>query len=155
MTSLIPAHGRLWYDDPWYRAAWLVLPQAAALVVVGWAWLSRPATIADVPGAKPADRSEKRPAERKQQPAQQPAVKPDEPPPLAQQDPLAPCRGGNSWSAVVQACTLILSSASTAPNLMPEALFLRAWAYRQDNQPQLALSDYDRVIALKPDFAEA
>lgn len=146
MTSLATAHGKLWYDDPWYRTAWLVLPQAAALLVIGWAWLARPAT-GDLPWAKPNDQTEKRPAERRQEPAER---KPNEAPPLAQQDPLEPCRGGDNWSAVVQACSLLLSSASTAPGVMPDAYFLRAWAYRQVNQPQLALSDYDHAIALSP-----
>ncbi|MDR3466069.1 MAG: tetratricopeptide repeat protein [Xanthobacteraceae bacterium] len=152
MTSLIPAHGKLWYDDPWYRAAWLALPQAAALFVVGWAWLARPAAPGDVPWAKPGEQSEKRPAERKDEPPAQnpPQQKPYEAPPLAEQNLLAPCQRTDDWNAVVQACTLLLSSASTPANLMPEGYFQRAWAYRQVNQPQLALDDYNRAIALTP-----
>jgi hypothetical protein len=32
------AHGKLWYDDKWYRYAWIAWPQALAAVVVFWFW---------------------------------------------------------------------------------------------------------------------
>ncbi len=30
--SWLSTHGRLWYDDPWYRTAWIVWPQAIGLL---------------------------------------------------------------------------------------------------------------------------
>lgn len=152
-NSLLPAHGKLWYEDPWYRASWFVLPQAAALLVVGWTWLSGPYAKDNLPTAKPAEQSESKPAQKKdvppiQKPAEQP---PDQAPPLAfQQDVLASCRATADWNATVQACTLNVTSGSLQADQMAEAYFLRAWAYRQVDQPQLSLSDYDKSIALAP-----
>jgi TPR repeat protein len=34
----LAAHGRLWYDDKWYRIGWIVWPQALAAVLVLWFW---------------------------------------------------------------------------------------------------------------------
>jgi TPR repeat protein len=34
----LSAHGKLWYDDKWYRIAWIVWPQALAALVVLWFW---------------------------------------------------------------------------------------------------------------------
>jgi hypothetical protein len=34
----LAAHGKLWYDDKWYRIAWVVWPQALAAVLVLWFW---------------------------------------------------------------------------------------------------------------------
>jgi tetratricopeptide (TPR) repeat protein len=164
VNSLLPAHGKLWYEDPWYRASWFVLPQAAALLVVGWSWLSGPYAKDNSPAAKPAEQSQSKPAEPKNDvppnpmPAQRPA---DQAPPLAQQvdqapplalkqDVLAPCRSTDNWNAVVQACTLNLTSGSLQAGQMAEAYFLRAWAYRKVDQPQLSLSDYDKAIAAAP-----
>jgi hypothetical protein len=33
-STWLPAHARLWYDDKWYRFAWLIWPQALAAVLV-------------------------------------------------------------------------------------------------------------------------
>jgi len=53
-SSWLAAHGNLWYDDNWYRFAWLVWPQglAAALVLLFWAM---PSTVKTVPWAEPID----------------------------------------------------------------------------------------------------
>jgi hypothetical protein len=54
--SLAATHGRLWYDDPVYRASWIVGPQF--LVVIALCWLfggSLPMTSA--PWGQPADPS--------------------------------------------------------------------------------------------------
>jgi tetratricopeptide (TPR) repeat protein len=163
VNSLMPAHGKLWYEDPWYRASWFVLPQAAALLVVGWTWLSRPNAAGDLPWTKPAERWESKPAEQKKEaaPAPEPSQQPvdrtpplarpiEQAPPLAQQDVLAPCRRSDNWNAVVQACTLGLTSGSLPAGQMAEAYFLRAWAYRKIDQSQSSLSDYDRAIVASP-----
>jgi hypothetical protein len=90
----LPGHAKLWYDDAWYRAAWLVLPQAIAPSVIGGIWLLHPTEAGNVPWAKPA----------------QDASPLDNTPPLAQpKDPLAACRSGNA-DARVAACTVALKS---------------------------------------------
>jgi len=53
-STWLSAHGRLWYDDKWYRYAWLVWPQALAAVVVLLLW-AMPASNRTVPWAKPVD----------------------------------------------------------------------------------------------------
>ena len=150
-NSLMPAHGKLWYDDPWYRASWLVLPQAVALLVVGWTWLVKP-NAAGNPATLPADQSQRQPAEKPQTPpvANPPQQQMDQAPPLAQQDVMASCRRTDDWTAVLQACTLDLTTGSLPAAQVAEAYFLRAWAYRQVNQPQQSLADYDRAIAAAP-----
>jgi TPR repeat protein len=53
-SSWLATHGKLWYDDKWYRIAWLISPQAlmAVLVLLFWA---APASEKNVPWAKPVD----------------------------------------------------------------------------------------------------
>ena len=34
----LAAHGKLWYDDKWYRYGWIVWPQALAALPVLWFW---------------------------------------------------------------------------------------------------------------------
>jgi TPR repeat protein len=40
----LAAHGKLWYDDKWYRMAWIMWPQALAAVLVLWFWAMPPAS---------------------------------------------------------------------------------------------------------------
>ena len=40
--SWLSAHGRLWYDDRWYRLAWIAWPQAIALFLFATLWLHQP-----------------------------------------------------------------------------------------------------------------
>jgi hypothetical protein len=35
----LAAHGKLWYDEKWYRCAWIVWPQALAIVILLWFWV--------------------------------------------------------------------------------------------------------------------
>jgi len=53
-STWLSAHGRLWYDDKWYRLAWLIWPQALAAVLVLLLW-AMPASNRNVPWAKPVD----------------------------------------------------------------------------------------------------
>jgi TPR repeat protein len=53
-STWLSAHGRLWYDDKWYRCAWLIWPQALAAVLVLLFW-AMPASTRNVPWAKPVD----------------------------------------------------------------------------------------------------
>lgn len=53
-SSWLAAHGKLWYDDKWYRLAWLVWPQALAAVLVLLFWMA-PVSIRNVRWATPVD----------------------------------------------------------------------------------------------------
>ena len=53
-SSWLAAHGKLWYDDKWYRLAWIVWPQALAAVLVLWFW-AMPPTGKNAQWAKPVD----------------------------------------------------------------------------------------------------
>jgi TPR repeat protein len=50
----LAAHGKLWYDDRWYRIAWIVWPQALAAMVVLWFW-AMPSTSKSAQWARPLD----------------------------------------------------------------------------------------------------
>jgi TPR repeat protein len=54
-SSWISVHGRLWYDEPRYRLAWLVWPQALIAALVLLLWASPPSVNKNVPWAKPVD----------------------------------------------------------------------------------------------------
>lgn len=51
----LAAHGKLWYDDKWYRISWVVWPQALAAVLVLWFWLTPSTDIRTAPWAVPLD----------------------------------------------------------------------------------------------------
>ena len=53
-TGWISVHGKLWYDDRWYRWAWLIWPPALIAVFVLLFWAS-PGSVKKIPWAKPAD----------------------------------------------------------------------------------------------------
>jgi TPR repeat protein len=53
-STWLSAHGRLWYDDKWYRLSWLTWPQALATVLVLLFW-AMPSSNSNVPWAKPVD----------------------------------------------------------------------------------------------------
>jgi TPR repeat protein len=50
----LAAHGRLWYDDKWYRYGWIVWPQALAALLVLWFWLG-PTTSKSAQWGVPVD----------------------------------------------------------------------------------------------------
>ena len=50
----LAAHGKLWYDDKWYRRAWIIWPQAFAAVLVLWLW-AMPSSQNSAHWAKPID----------------------------------------------------------------------------------------------------
>src|SRR5262249_12044401 len=74
----LSAHGRLWYDDGWYRAAWIVWPQALGLLLFVTLWLNHPAGQGFIPWAKPVAEAPKPP------PALAPTKQQTAPPPLAE-----------------------------------------------------------------------
>lgn len=53
----LSAHGKLWYDDKWYRYAWILWPQALAAVLVMWFWAMPSNRTATAQWAKPLDSS--------------------------------------------------------------------------------------------------
>jgi hypothetical protein len=57
-SAWLPAHGKLWYDDKWYRLAWIVWPQALAAAVVLWFW-AMPSTGKNAKWAVPIDPSKR------------------------------------------------------------------------------------------------
>jgi TPR repeat protein len=55
-STWLASHGKLWYDDKWYRLAWILWPQAIAVLAVLWFW-AVPSTNRNVQWAKPVDAS--------------------------------------------------------------------------------------------------
>jgi TPR repeat protein len=53
-STWLAAHGKLWYDEKWYRLAWIAWPQALAAFVVLWFW-AMPSTSNNAPWARPVD----------------------------------------------------------------------------------------------------
>jgi TPR repeat protein len=53
-SAWLAAHGKLWYDDKWYRLAWIVWPQALAAIAVLWFW-AMPSKTTNAQWAKPLD----------------------------------------------------------------------------------------------------
>src|SRR5258708_3617398 len=54
VSAWLAAHGKLWYDDKWYRVAWIAWPQALAALAVLWFW-AMPSNVREVHWAKPVD----------------------------------------------------------------------------------------------------
>lgn len=134
----LPSHGRLWYGDPWYRAAWLVLPQAVVLGVIGLVWLSPSRLPGEAPWGKPQPDA---PADNRKTPPLAP--------PLAPPDPLVACRSGDA-GARVAACTVALNSGTLPGDTMAEAYFDRADALTNQGKWVDSLDDYNRAITLAP-----
>lgn len=55
-STWLESHGRLWYDDRWYRLAWLLWPQALLAALVLLLWVMPPGTK-NAPWGKPVDHS--------------------------------------------------------------------------------------------------
>src|ERR1700722_17793523 len=140
--SWLAAHGKLWYDDPWYRTAWIVWPQAVGLLVFVSVWLFQPGGHSFIPSAKPI--------------LETPGytltpVKKNDGPPMAERpvDVMAPCNSGG-FPARIQACTSLLASGNLKGSDIPNAYWNRGSAYFETKQYQLAMSDFDRAIAISP-----
>src|ERR1035438_1628165 len=94
----LAAHGKLWYDDRWYRIAWIVWPQAIGLLLFVTLWLFHP-VAGFIPWGKSVAEKKDPPA-----PAPAPAHKPQPLPPNEQPaDILAPCKNG-SFPDLISAC---------------------------------------------------
>ena len=53
-SAWLEAHGKLWYDDKWYRLAWIAWPQALAIALMLWFW-AMPSHTQTAQWAKPLD----------------------------------------------------------------------------------------------------
>jgi tetratricopeptide (TPR) repeat protein len=149
--SWLAAHGKLWYDDPWYRTAWIVWPQAVGLFVS--LWLFQPGGQSFIPWAKPileTPGNTLTPGGYTLTP-----VKKTDAPPLAEQpvDVMAPCNSGG-FPERIQACTSLLASGKLKRSDIPNAYYDRGLAYFATNQYQLAMSDFDRAIAISPNGSD-
>lgn len=143
-ATLLQAHGRLWYDDHRYRFAWIVWPQAIALLVFALFWAAPLPRKIDAPWAKPVVQKPPVAAPVDNQIPQY------RPPQLAQpSDPLAPCRG-KDYGRVIPACGALINSGNLSAGDKASALAMRGWAYHSTKQYQQALGDYDQAIALAP-----
>jgi tetratricopeptide (TPR) repeat protein len=143
--SWLAAHGKLWYDDRWYRIAWVVLPQAIGLLLFVALWLSHPASQGFIPWGKPV-------AEKKESPV---ALPKPQPLPSNEQpaDILAPCKGGN-YAGVIQACTALLASGNLRGENIARGYWHRGYAFLMTKQYQLAMGDYNRAISVAPQIPE-
>jgi tetratricopeptide (TPR) repeat protein len=148
--SWLSAHGKLWYDDRWYRIAWIIWPQAVGMLLFVSLWLFHPAGQGGqgfLPWARPMVETRKYPPA----PVKEPVA-----PPLAEQpvDVLAPCTSGD-FAQNIQACTTLLASGTLRGSNLAYAYYHRGWAYYSTKQYQPAMNDYDRAIANAsgvPDF---
>jgi tetratricopeptide (TPR) repeat protein len=150
--SWLSAHGRLWYDDRWYRIAWIVWPQAIGLLLFVSLWLAPSGGPSFIPWAKPIVEAPKNPPAAPVLPA-----KPKEaaPPPLAEPpaDVLAPCKSGDSGD-IIQACTSLLASGNLRGSNIAYAYWYRGAAYYATKQYQPAMNDFDRAITMFPRASE-
>jgi PQQ-dependent catabolism-associated CXXCW motif protein len=126
-ASWLQAHGRLWYDDVWYRAAWIIWPQAVAvLVLLGWlSWLQ-----STVQWGKPTQG----PAEQSTQ----------------QVDALGPCTSATDNKQRISACSDAIASGKLRGDDLAQAYFQRGAAYAALGQFQLAMNDLNQAITLVP-----
>jgi PQQ-dependent catabolism-associated CXXCW motif protein len=135
--SWLNAHGRLWYDDPWYRAAWIVWPQAIGILAFIVLWAHH-----DIPWGKPVQGVPDNPVEQIQKPAEQ-------------VDALAGCRTGDDNNQRVAACSALIASGKLGGEELARAYHLRGWAYSALKQSDSAMQDYNRAISMlstEPDF---
>jgi lipoprotein NlpI len=151
-ASWLSTHGRLWYDDPWYRLAWIVWPQALGLLLFVSLWLNYPVAQGIIPWAKPIVEAPKAPPVAA--PVNDPPKQAFVAPPVQQPaDALEPCKG-NDHAQIIRACTALLASGNLRSDEVPYAYWHRGWQYQQLRQYQPAMDDYNRAIAMAPRIAE-
>src|SRR5258707_6423121 len=122
--SWLSAHGKLWYDDRWYRLAWIVWPQALGLLLVTL-WLFPPSTPGFIPWARPVTQTPQNPpaapVKQPDAPVQQQAAPPLAQPPL---DMMASCRSGQPADRIA-GCTAALASGNLKGGNIAEAYWHR------------------------------
>ena len=127
-STWLSDHGRLWYDDRWYRTAWIVWPQAIAMVVFLLVW----AQHGNIPWGKPADGG------IPQKPTEQVDV-------LA-----TACRSADDFNQRITACSSRITSGKLKGEDLAEAHYWRGFAYYSLKQSQSAMDDYNQAIAMAP-----
>jgi len=151
-ASWLSAHARLWYDDPWYRLAWIVWPQALGLLLFVTMWLDYPATQTFIPWAKPVIEA----------PSPIPVTTPLNSPPMQEfvsppaqrpTDTLGACKG-NDHAQAIRDCTALLLSGNLRTDDVPYAYWHRGWQYQQTRQYQDAMADYNHAISMAPRVPE-
>jgi tetratricopeptide (TPR) repeat protein len=143
--SWLAAHGKLWYDDPWYRTAWMVWPQAVGLLVFVSVWLFQPGVPGFIPWAKPFVET---PRDVLTPVAKNPATQPVNEKPA---DLSAECDSKeDEYQKIIQACTSLLASGDLKESDIAYAYEQRGLAYYSTTQYQLAMKDYDRAMAIEP-----
>jgi tetratricopeptide (TPR) repeat protein len=153
-ASWLSAHGRLWYDDPWYRLAWIVWPQALGLLLFVTLWLNYPLAQGLIPWAKPVVEAPK-PAVPVAPTVNNPPKQEFVQPPVQQQptDALEPCKG-NDHAQAIRDCTALLVSGNLKGNDIAYAYWHRGWQYQKANQYQASMADYNRAISMAPRIPE-
>ena len=126
-ASWLQDHGRLWYDDRWYRTAWIVWPQALVMLVFVLTW----AQPGSVPWGKPAEGVPQKPAEQGDVSASR-------------------CASGNDYNLRATACSSRIGSGKLKGDDLAEAYYNRGSAYYFLKQSQSAMSDYNQAIAMAP-----
>jgi tetratricopeptide (TPR) repeat protein len=71
-----------------------------------------------------------------------------------QADDIAACNNANP-EVKIFGCSAIIEAGTEAPEAIATAHFNRGLAYHAKRELDLAIADYDRAIALNPEFAEA
>jgi tetratricopeptide (TPR) repeat protein len=136
--SWLAAHGKLWYDDPWYRTAWMVWPQAVGLLVFVSVWLFQPGVPGFIPWAKPFVET---PRDVLTPVAKNPATQPVNEKPA---DLSAECDSKeDEYQKIIQACTSLLASGDLKESDI-------AYAYEQRGLAYYSMKDYDRAMAIEP-----
>jgi tetratricopeptide (TPR) repeat protein len=150
------AHGKLWYDDRWYRIAWIVWPQAVGALLFLSLWLYQPAGQDFIPWARPVPETPKNPPAQLKLPPFPAPLKQSTAPALAQPPPdiLAPCKSGGDYGQIIQACSSLLASGTLKGNDIPYGYWHRGWAYYSTRQYQLAMNDYNQAISIAPNAWE-
>jgi lipoprotein NlpI len=154
IASWNSAHGKLWYDDRWYRIAWLVWPQAIGLLLFVSLWLFHPARQGAIPWARPVAEAPRFPPVAP--PFKQSAEPPIQWPPLPKLTPLAPpvdvlapCKSSD-FGQLIQTCSSLIASGNLRGSNAAYAYWRRGWAYYSTKQYQQAMDDYDRAVAMSP-----
>jgi TPR repeat protein len=124
-SAWLPAHGKLWYDDKWYRLAWIIWPQALAAAVVLWFW-AMPSTGKNAKWAVPLD-----PAKRYEQLlALREAAQSNQ----ASMDKLEKDALGGDMTAQFYYATLFDPDLKLSKIVQPDAVKATGWYARAANQ---------------------
>ena len=135
-TRAVSLHNALWSHDRWYRLSWYVGPGSLALLVAGWLSISREPVGPPDPGswAKSARQSETNSKARSEQ-------------------EWSTCFTGTARTRVAACSTLIISGKFKGDQLA--AIFSQRAFLRQDLESDLALTDYDEALKIRPGSTDA